>query len=323
LNYLDSLDEVEGWLSPTTGLAMMETMWEQERRGALGDIAEIGVWHGKSFLALAAGARPGERLVAIDLFDVGDPEAQRPDLDVVPYGTGIKAAFLANMAKFFPGAQTEVIEASSTSFANDQSALGTLRILSIDGGHSREQTLNDLRLADACLIEQGVCWLDDIFNAAWPGVISGLFDFLNGATQLQPVAIFPNKVVLSRPGMAESWRTLFRSLFTPALGREGVELQRFLVDVYDEAWPRIAPALRAADIAVAEERASAAEAALSACRESASSLDAARCSAEQRASAAEAELSAFRESTSWRVTSPMRSMATAWRRRVVPDAPPG
>ena len=322
LNYLDALDDVEGWLSPTTGLAMIETLWEQERRGARGDIAEIGVWHGKSFLALAAGARPGERLVAIDLFDAGDPTAQRPDLDVTPYGTGFRATFLANLAKFFPATQPEIIEASSASFANDQSALGALRLLSIDGGHSSEQTLNDLRLADACLTEEGVCWLDDIFNHSWPGVISGLFDYLNAAPQLQPVALFPNKLVLSRPDMAESWRTLFRALFDRALGRQGVELQRFIVDVYNEAWPHIAPALRASDIAVAEERALAAEAALSAYRESTSSLDAARRSAEERALAAEAELLACRESTSWRVTSPLRSMATAWRRFVVPQAPP-
>ena len=96
------LDQIEGWLLPTTALAMIEALWAQERRGYAGDIAEIGVWQGKSFLALAAGARPGERLVAIDPFDAGDPTAQRPDLDVTPYGAGYKGAFLANLSRFFP-----------------------------------------------------------------------------------------------------------------------------------------------------------------------------------------------------------------------------
>jgi len=41
LRYLDALDEIEGWLLPTTALAMIEVLWEQERLGAVGDIAEM------------------------------------------------------------------------------------------------------------------------------------------------------------------------------------------------------------------------------------------------------------------------------------------
>ena len=194
LTYLDALDQIEGWLLPTTALAMIEALWAQERRGYAGDIAEIGVWQGKSFLALAAGARPGERLVAIDPFDAGDPTAQRPDLDVTPYGAGYKGAFLANLSRFFPAVQPEIIEASSGALANDRSPLGKLRFLSIDGGHSRAQTLIDLRIADACLTEQGLCWLDDVFNPAWPGVVSGLFAYLDSGPGLQPLVLFPNKL---------------------------------------------------------------------------------------------------------------------------------
>jgi len=35
------LDAIEGWLLPTTALAMIEVLWEQERLGAVGDIAEM------------------------------------------------------------------------------------------------------------------------------------------------------------------------------------------------------------------------------------------------------------------------------------------
>jgi hypothetical protein len=237
LTYLASIDGIEGWLSSTTALAMIETLWVQERLGTPGDIAEIGVWRGKSFLALAACARPGERLVAIDPFGAGDPLAQRPDLDIAPYGTDYKATFLANLARYFPAVQPEIIEAPSATFANDPSTLGTLRFLSIDGGHSRAQTLNDLRLAEACLTEQGVCWLDDVFNGAWAGVVSGLFAYLDSTPGLQPVALFPNKLVLVRPSMAETWRAQFRALFARAILHQGVELHHFYIDVYNEVWP--------------------------------------------------------------------------------------
>jgi Methyltransferase domain len=310
LTYLDALDQIEGWLLPTTALAMIEALWAQERRGYAGDIAEIGVWQGKSFLALAAGARPGERLVAIDPFDAGDPTAQRPDLDVTPYGAGYKGAFLANLSRFFPAVQPEIIEASSGALANDRSPLGKLRFLSIDGGHSRAQTLIDLRIADACLTEQGLCWLDDVFNPAWPGVVSGLFAYLDSGPGLQPLVLFPNKLVLVRPAMAETWRTEFRALFAGAISREGVELHRFAIDVYDEAWSKFSSALRPVESAAAraaEQRA----AALSACQARAAN-------AEHRAAAAEAALLACQTSTSWRVTSPLRLLGHLLRHSAKP-----
>src|SRR5689334_12708592 len=78
-HYLEHLEHIEGWLSPTTAMVIIETLWAQEQLAVSGDIAEIGVFRGKSFLALAAGARPGDRLTAIDIFDAGDPEAERPE----------------------------------------------------------------------------------------------------------------------------------------------------------------------------------------------------------------------------------------------------
>jgi Methyltransferase domain len=309
LTYLDALDDIDGWLLPTTALAMIESLWAQERRGYVGDIAEIGVWRGKSFLALAAGARPGERLIAIDPFDAGDPVAQRPDLDVTPYGAGYKGAFLANLSRFFPAAQPQLIQASSAALANDRSRLGKLRLLSIDGGHSRAQTLIDLRIGDDCLTEHGLCWLDDVFNPAWPGVVSGLFAYLDSRPGLRPLALFPNKLVLVRPSMAESWRMEFRALFAGAISRQGVELHEFAVDVYEEVWSKISPTLRlleSSEAKAADQRAAAAEAALSACEVRA-------LNAEQRAAAAEAALFACRTSTSWRATSPFRVLGTLLR----------
>lgn len=67
--YVDSLGRIDGWLNETTALAIIEILWLQERSAITGDLAEIGVFRGKSFLALAAGAAPADRLLAIDIFD--------------------------------------------------------------------------------------------------------------------------------------------------------------------------------------------------------------------------------------------------------------
>jgi Methyltransferase domain len=309
LDYLERLDTIEGWLLPDTALAMIETLWLQERAGIAGDVAEIGVFRGKSFLALAAGARPGERLIAIDLFDAGDPAAERPEQDVAPYGTGNRAAFLANLARFFPGTRPEVIEGSSLALRGQEAAAGLagLRMLSIDGGHTRAMTLNDLAIADVALGAEGVCWLDDVLNAHWTGVISGLFAFLETAPGLTPVALFPNKLVLCRPGAASFYRAGFRALFPRALERERIELHAAEIDVYGARWPEVSASLRIPHrplIAAGE----AAEAARHAAEARADAAEALAAAADLRARDAAAAVAAYTASTSWRITAPLRAL---------------
>jgi hypothetical protein len=316
LTYLDAIDRVEGSLLPTTALAMIEVLWAQERLGALGDIGEIGGWRGKSFLALAAGARPGDRLVAIGPVDA------RPDLDATPHGTGNRSALLEELALFFPGVQLVILQASSPTLVNDTSAVGVFRFLSIDNGHAHSP--DDLRLADASLTEQGVCWLDDGFNESF-SVTSA---YLDAAPGLQPVALFPGKLVLVRPSMAEIWRTQFRGLFARAIERQDVELHCVHIDLYKDAWSELASALRASLLrSAAERRALEAESAVSAYVGSAataerralvaeaalSAAETRALEAERRALVAEGALSAFQASTSWRITSPFRALATVLR----------
>ena len=47
------------------------------------------------------------------------------------------------------------------------------RLFSVDGGHTRELTVNDLTVAASHLEEGGIIILDDITNLAWPQVIDG------------------------------------------------------------------------------------------------------------------------------------------------------
>ena len=63
------LSQVEGWLCPTTAHIMITLAEEQTRLGMQGDLAEIGVHHGKSFLALATSIAPGKTIFAIDVFE--------------------------------------------------------------------------------------------------------------------------------------------------------------------------------------------------------------------------------------------------------------
>ena len=319
LHYLDQIGTIEGWLSPTTALAMIETAWAQERAGIGGDSAEIGVFRGKSFLALVAGARPEERLIAIDLFDAGDPAAERPEQDVAPYGSGNRAAFLANLARFFPGVAPVLIEGSSVAMRGQEAAAGLagLRVLSVDGGHTRALTLNDLHIADTALGPRGICWLDDVLNPHWTGVLSGLFAFLDAAPGLVPVALFPNKLALCRPAAAGFYRDTWRRLFGAGLEREETEFHTAPIDVYGECWPGVAAALAIPHrgLAAAAEAASDARRAAEA---SAAAAEARAATADAAARAAAEVAAAYAASTSWRITAPLRALAAGLRPRPGP-----
>src|ERR1041385_1858191 len=96
--YLYYSDRIDGWMYQTTAIAMMELLWVQEEAGLAGNIAEIGVHHGCSALALVAAARPNETVIAIDLFD-------RQELNVDDSGAGSLTAFQDHLRYLFPEAQ--------------------------------------------------------------------------------------------------------------------------------------------------------------------------------------------------------------------------
>lgn len=228
--YLTRMDEVQGWLLRTTAAGMLELLWAQEERGAQGSgLAEVGIHHGKSFLVLTAAAMEQERLFAIDVF-----EQQELNLDLS--GKGDRDVFLENLEWFFPGAAPTVIARSSAELWEVLPDLGMqgLRFFSVDGGHTRALTVNDLRLADRTLAEDGVCALDDLLNPHWTGVISGLVDFLRDSRSLVPFALLPNKLMLCRPGQAGLHATALRNALPTALEKTGCELLDWSIDVYGE-----------------------------------------------------------------------------------------
>lgn len=258
LHYLESLPRIDGWLHATTALAIVETLWLQERHGIDGNLAEIGIFRGKSLLALVAGARESETIHAIDVFDDTPAEQTGPtDYDATAYGRGNKEEFLANVHEFFPSARIATLVRNSTELRGHESEFGLerLRLLSIDGGHTRSVTLNDLQIADACLGDAGICCLDDVFNVHWTGVASGLFMFLELRPNLVPVVMFPNKLFLCRPSWRLFYATQFRDLFGFALERERMELHEAEIDVFGDRWPAVSGSLRAVTARIAETQA--------------------------------------------------------------------
>lgn len=200
---------VKGWLDGTSAKVIYGVGTWQIDEGVTGAVAEIGVHEGRLFLLLDLLRRPEEVALAIDLF-----EDQHLNLD--SSGRGDRTAFLDNVSRVVGDTKhLHLIQRSSTDVKPTEvlDAVGSVRILSVDGGHSARITLNDLRLADAILEPKGVTILDDVFNERWPGVVSGLTAYMTDtAGGLVPAVISPNKVFLTRPGMADRYRGLVRAM---------------------------------------------------------------------------------------------------------------
>jgi hypothetical protein len=182
----------------------------QDDTNIAGDIVEIGVFQGKSFLPLTFLRRDGtaERLIAIDCFD-----AQEHNLDnsgVGSYDILTKHLKKAHGVSALPPWLT-IISADSMTLSGAD-VTDNARIFSIDGSHTEQATFADILLADACVCDDGVIILDDCFNCDWPGVVSGLSRYLSKSgsdSSFVPFAIGFNKVFLCRRGKHSKYFSAF------------------------------------------------------------------------------------------------------------------
>jgi hypothetical protein len=194
-NYINAgFDEVEGWCDPT--LFRIMDFLDSAEINKVGGCLEIGIHHGKFFILLNSLIYRNFDSYAIDLFD-----AQESNID--QSGLGNLDAFKQNLVKFdrHQGQNTKIISGDSTDtklITELKELVGTIRYLSIDGGHTPEHTISDLNLANTLVKNQGVVILDDILNHHWLGVIEGASIFLKTRPTLLPFAIGSNKLFLSK-----------------------------------------------------------------------------------------------------------------------------
>jgi predicted O-methyltransferase YrrM len=146
---------VDGWFGPQEGRLLYRLAAEADPAGC---IVEIGSWHGKSTIWLAAGARAGRgaRVVAIDPHTGTALRAE---------GETTELALRANLEQAGVDDQVEVIVATS----DDAAARWTrpVSLLWIDGDHEYESVRRDLALWEPHLMSDAAVALHDTF--VWPG----------------------------------------------------------------------------------------------------------------------------------------------------------
>jgi hypothetical protein len=172
-------------------------------------MAEIGVHHGRLFIALHLLRVPGEKSLAIDLF-------AEQAMNIDQSGKGDEQIFRKNVARH-AGSCDDVILLSTNSLqingADIVKHLGArVRFFSVDGGHTREVVQHDMRTAQESLVDGGVVIADDIFNESWPGVAEGTLRYLEEPSSLVPFAIGFNKVFFSEREYADEYRRVILSV---------------------------------------------------------------------------------------------------------------
>jgi hypothetical protein len=181
-----------GWFHQDAALLFMAYNQLIADQGLTGNTLEIGVYHGKSAIAVASLRAESGIFTAIDPFD-GLQSRDGSSSEV-----GMKAAFLANMAASFPTLEwARIIAEPSATVRAD--ALGAHTFCHIDGLHSAEGTYADLCLCADVTVPGGLVAIDDYFNQQFPGVCEGALSFeQRHPGVLTPIAVGFNKVLFQR-----------------------------------------------------------------------------------------------------------------------------
>ena len=191
--YDNGYKEVEGWVNPKILLIMDYLNWLPVNKS--GGACEIGIHHGRFFIALNQ-LIENDLSFAIDVFE-------RQDLNIDSSGLGIREKFVDNLKLYdykHHGDNVTIIEDDSTNPASDIKYIpeGSIRFMSVDGGHTVEHVMNDMKIAERILSNEGVVILDDINNHWWMSVIEGLTKYLLTYPPIIPFAVGDNKMFLCK-----------------------------------------------------------------------------------------------------------------------------
>ena len=190
--YFERMPSLAGWFMPDAALMFMAYHQLACDRVVRGNTLEIGVFHGKSAIAVASLRGEAGTFTAIDVFD--DLQAR----DGSSHDVGLRGAFLGNMAAAFPTLEwlRTIVAPSATVRAE---MLGPHSFCHIDGFHSAEGTYSDMQLCAEVVVPGGLVALDDYFNQRYPGVSEGalLFEQRHPGV-LTPIAVGFNKVLFQR-----------------------------------------------------------------------------------------------------------------------------
>jgi len=192
--YIEVVDTIHGWFVWKHICPLLELVNNIQKEG---NILEIGVHNGKSFIPMLTLLRDNEIAVAVDVF-----EDQQFNYD--NSGCGSSIMLMNNIKKVYSEDEIfdkiKIIKNDSTKMNSDNylnyTNGGKYRIISIDGCHTKSATLIDLKNAIKILSDDGIIILDDYLNHVWPGVKFGIDTFMEENNNYRLVYLYANKFII-------------------------------------------------------------------------------------------------------------------------------
>ena len=209
-DYLDGpFTEIAGWCNPGIWQAIQPLAEAMAEHGDVGPVAEIGVHQGRFFIGLVKTlGQTGERRRGNHAIDVFDLQAFNLDGS----GKGNLEAFNGNLDICgVDSADVKILRADSLTLTRPitsriLSETGGFSFFSVDGCHMAEHTINDMEIAFELTRPDGIIFIDDYYNAYWPGVQEGVTKYyLTNSPRFVPLLFACNKLFLC----SLSWHRIY------------------------------------------------------------------------------------------------------------------
>lgn len=189
--------QVEGWFYPLDMMLFGVIEAFHRSISATGNIAEIGVWKGKSLTLLSLLKRPTEHLYAMDLFCDDLLELSQ-----------------ASINKFVPDLHKQnisFVKGNTADYSTEQLRQlfkQKLRLLHIDAGHEYHEVLHTLSLTAPFVEDYGIIVMDDYLDREFPGVHSATLDYCYETSKGRwvPFLVGGNKMYLANPVYAKQFQ---------------------------------------------------------------------------------------------------------------------
>lgn len=165
----------------TCGLMRIQTAM-----GVTGDVAEIGTFQGRFFIALAKALAPGERALGIDRFDWPTPAVlNRFEHNCDQHGIAPeqRITWKADSGNMSPSDVTTRLDG------------GSVRLFHIDGEHTRTALTRDLELATAVMCPGGLIVLDDMLHPGYPTLMVAVLDYLQRHPEMTVLGVIDRESI--------------------------------------------------------------------------------------------------------------------------------
>ena len=162
----------------------------QSELGIGGELAEIGTFEGRFFIAMALGLAPDEKAIGIDRFDWPN--------------TSVEGRFIANCAAHgiasdrFVSWKADSREITPDAL-KDRLAQRPIRFVHIDSHHSRECLTNDLELVTPLLHRDGIICLDDMLHPGYPMLAGAAFDYFVRHPEMRLLCVIDREDIVAAP----------------------------------------------------------------------------------------------------------------------------